>query len=182
MKQNNYTLGDVPRMISAACSLFLDRGNKTITCIVTGHRCYSSYLPQGGLEVPCTLKCDSKDSKLITKMKKLLHNSTKVDENDDDIDQHPSKKQKISDQYDYKEACVPWLSFHNIQLTVEDRDILGNGECLNDKHINFTQEILKQKFPNIYGFSSTLLLHKTELQSVPSCSSFLQIIHSRNCH
>ena len=76
---------------------------------------------------------------------------------------------------------MPWLSFHNIQLTVEDRDILGNGECLNDKHINFAQEILKQKFPNIYGLRSTLL-HKTELQSVPSCSSFLQIIHSRNCH
>ena len=59
VKQNNYTVGDVPRMISATCSLFLDRGNNTITCIVTGHRCYSSDLPQGGLEVPCTLKFDS---------------------------------------------------------------------------------------------------------------------------
>ena len=48
-------VGHVPRKISAACSLFLDKEDTTITCTITGKRCYSSDLPQGRLEVPCVL-------------------------------------------------------------------------------------------------------------------------------
>ena len=48
-------VGHVPRMVSVVCSLFLHRGG-TIVCQVTGSRRASVDLPQGGLEVPCTLK------------------------------------------------------------------------------------------------------------------------------
>ena len=34
--KNNVVVGHVPRIISAACSLFLQR-NGRITCIITGH-------------------------------------------------------------------------------------------------------------------------------------------------
>ena len=46
------TLGHVPRLISAICSIFIRRGG-VIVCIVTGTRQYSMDLPQGGLEIPC---------------------------------------------------------------------------------------------------------------------------------
>ena len=45
----------LPRTILSACSLFL-RQSGTIVCQVTGSRRASSDLPQGGLEVLCTLK------------------------------------------------------------------------------------------------------------------------------
>ena len=45
----------LPRTILSACSLFL-RQSGTIVCQVTGSRRASSDLPQGDLEVLCTLK------------------------------------------------------------------------------------------------------------------------------
>ena len=48
------TVDHVPRTISAVCSTFLRRGD-AMSCKVTGIRLYFSYLPQGGLEVPCRL-------------------------------------------------------------------------------------------------------------------------------
>ena len=50
--KNDEVVGHVPRKISAACTLFIKKRG-IIDCIVTGRRCYSSDLPQGGLEVPC---------------------------------------------------------------------------------------------------------------------------------
>ena len=44
----------VPRKISALCSLFRRRGG-TLSCRVDGGRWYSLDLPQGGLEISCTL-------------------------------------------------------------------------------------------------------------------------------
>ena len=64
------TVGHVPRSISAAYSLFLQRLG-TITCRVTGSRHYSQDLPQGGLELPCVYTF-SGEAKLISKIKKLL--------------------------------------------------------------------------------------------------------------
>jgi len=42
----------VPRRISAACCLFLQRSG-VINCEITGARRYSADLVQGGLEIPC---------------------------------------------------------------------------------------------------------------------------------
>ena len=64
-------VGYVPRRISAACSLFLQKDGSSIRSIITGSRRYSSDLPQGGLEVPCLLKF-SGNAKEIAKLRKLL--------------------------------------------------------------------------------------------------------------
>ena len=66
--KNSTAVGHVPRKISSVCSLFL-RKNGTIVCKVTGSRRYSRDLPQGGLEVPCTLKFQG-STKDIDKVKK----------------------------------------------------------------------------------------------------------------
>ena len=63
-------VGHVPKRILAACSLFLQQSGN-IECTITGTRRYSSNLPQGGLEVPCTLRF-SGDAKLMLKITKLL--------------------------------------------------------------------------------------------------------------
>ena len=47
-------IGHLPRKISTLCSIFLRRGG-SIHCVVTGRRRYSSDLPQGGMEIPCSL-------------------------------------------------------------------------------------------------------------------------------
>ena len=47
-------IGHLPRKMSKVCSLFLRRCG-SIRCKVTGSRRYSSDLPQGGLEIPCSL-------------------------------------------------------------------------------------------------------------------------------
>jgi len=65
--KNVNIVGHVPRTISAVCSLFLCRGG-SIGCLVTGSRCYSWDLPQGGLEIPCKLG----NSKYVSKSRKLL--------------------------------------------------------------------------------------------------------------
>ena len=64
------TVGHIPRYISAVCSSFLRRGGE-IHCTVTGSRRYSRDLPQGGLEVPCTLSFMG-DNKELKKLKKNL--------------------------------------------------------------------------------------------------------------
>lgn len=55
MKTGNI-VGHIPRTISAASYVFLGRSGCTISCTVTGSRRYSRDLPQGGLEIPCTIK------------------------------------------------------------------------------------------------------------------------------
>ena len=48
------TVGHVPKEISRICWHFIGRGG-TITCVVTGRR-QRSFLPEGGLEIPCIYK------------------------------------------------------------------------------------------------------------------------------
>ncbi len=50
------------------CSIFLRRGG-SIHCVVIGGRRYSADLPQGGLEIPCSLHFEGK-LKEINKVKK----------------------------------------------------------------------------------------------------------------
>ena len=55
-------VGHVSRMISAVCAMFIRRGG-LILCPVTGSRCYSEDLSQGGLEIPCAFNfCGNKFS------------------------------------------------------------------------------------------------------------------------
>ena len=52
-KSLDVVVGHVPWNISCLCSAFIRRGG-TIDCIIEETRRYSSDLPQGGMEIPCT--------------------------------------------------------------------------------------------------------------------------------
>ena len=65
-------IGHVPRKISAACYLFIQKGG-ILTCIITdSNHQYSSDLLQGGLQIPCKLVFESHDVELMAKVRKLL--------------------------------------------------------------------------------------------------------------
>ena len=50
IRKSANVIGHVPRKISAACSLFIQRGG-TLTCIIIDSHCqYLADLPQGGLK------------------------------------------------------------------------------------------------------------------------------------
>jgi len=82
-------VGHVPKKISAACALFLGRKG-SIRCTISGSRCFSADLPQGGLEVSCILKFQG-DLKDVAKVRKLVMplSTTALEP------QSPSKKRKI---------------------------------------------------------------------------------------
>jgi len=63
-------IGHLPRKILRICSLFLLRGG-SIKCRVNGSRRYSADLPQGGVEIPCTLLFEAQGNE-IKKVIKLL--------------------------------------------------------------------------------------------------------------
>ncbi len=102
-KSDDRIVGHVPRRISCTCSLFIRRGG-SITCRVVGSRRYSADLPQGGLEVPCTLTCvgSVKDVRkaerlvrsALTPAKQLLLNTTP---NEKEPSAPLTKKRKLND-------------------------------------------------------------------------------------
>ena len=63
-------IGHLLRKMSKVCFLFLRKGG-SIRCKVTGSRHYSSNLPQGGLEIPCSLLFTA-NVKEITKLRTVL--------------------------------------------------------------------------------------------------------------
>ena len=69
--KDSVIFGHLPKKISRVCSLFLRRGG-SITCTVTATKRYSADLPQGGLEVPCSLLFKAQ-SKEIQKLKVNFH-------------------------------------------------------------------------------------------------------------
>ena len=70
-------VGHVPHALSAVCCLFLGKGS-TIFCEVTGRRRFSADLPQGGVEVPCTLIFTGA-GKYIAKVQKLVQFASSSD-------------------------------------------------------------------------------------------------------
>ena len=70
VKKSQTVVGHLPRKISRVCSLFLRRGG-VIECTVTGKQRYSVDLPQGGLEISCSLLFMATHQEL-SKLKKLL--------------------------------------------------------------------------------------------------------------
>ena len=53
---------------------------------------------------------------------------------------------------------------------------------MTDKHINFTQKLMNNKYKNVYGLKLTLTLHKSTKFPVRCTKNFLQIIHCRTNH
>ena len=102
--------------VSAACSLFLRR-ESTMECTITGARCYSADLPQGGLEVPCELRFKG-NAHDVAKLKTLLapaESSSNVLVGDAPVEQ-PRKKIKFDVITVEDVMCkgenlpAPWLS------------------------------------------------------------------------
>ena len=94
----------------------------------------------------------------------------------------PLKKIKLepegtSSTCDHSNTGV-WLQ-HKIQLSLKEKNILSDGYQLNDKHINFAQFILKEKFPNVNGLQLTLL--QTKFKLIIN-TSFVQILHIHGDH
>ena len=175
-------VGHVPRSLSAICSLFLRKGG-SITCLINGSRRYSSDLPQGGLEVPCVLTFCGEDV-LIQKVKKLISTDKLIDtmlskdkeKTDPSVKEEPEspKKKKIR-----SEECIVWVRLEGLILNTEDRSAIIAGDELNDKHIDFFQQLLKLKFPCLSGLKSTLL---PVFAHERWTSNYVQVFHCRNNH
>ncbi len=154
------TVGHVPRKISAACLLFLQRFGH-INCIITGSRRYSEDLPQGGLEIPCLYTLTG-ESKLIMKMRKLLAQESVITSSPQkrikiEVEEVPTNDEDLSNDEDplSPEADKLWVAYSGIQLMDSDKTVLCSDK-LTDKHIDFAQELLKNQFPRICGLQSTL--------------------------
>ena len=80
----------VPWKISSVCSLFLQR-NGSIVCRVVGHGRFSEDLPQGGLEIPCTMTFEG-EAKLTAKANKLIKSAF---HGNSQPQPPPTKKRKI---------------------------------------------------------------------------------------
>lgn len=181
---NAGVVGHVPRVISAACSLFLGRSG-TITCTIIGSRRYSSDLPQGGLELPCQYNFSGNEV-LMKKLKKLITPQTHA-KSESVTKPPPEKRIKIEDPVAIlddgtTETSPSWLSQFGIQLLDGDRSILQSGQ-LSDNHIDFAQELLKQQFPSILGLQSTLLVSAGFCSSrvtLKKQSLFVQIVYSKS--
>ena len=80
VKKDGIIVGHCPRKISSLCSIFIRRGG-SITCQVNGNKRYSWDLPQGGLEVPCSLIFRTSKTTELDKIEKLIKNvlSTEIE-------------------------------------------------------------------------------------------------------
>ena len=96
-------IGHVPRNISAACYLFIQKGG-ILTCIITdsSNHQYSSDLPQGGLQIPFKLVFESHDVELIAKVRKLLQSAPPIYVQ---LEQ-PASKRKLESLYKAKDEPV----------------------------------------------------------------------------
>ena len=95
----------------------------------------------------------------------------------------PSAKKIKTDELLQFQYSKTWVKLYKKQLTIKDKKIIILGECLNDLHINFAQEIFKKQFKHILGFQSTLVLAKcTGIKISHLQGQYLQIIHCRECH
>ena len=179
MKKDNETVGHVPRTMSRFCALFLEH-NGGILCTVTGPRRRSVDLPQGGLEVPCTLTF-SGDSSTVCKVKMILaakkmHLPLKQALSEYDVKaktilELPSKQSSQEDAVDDSmevgadrtKQLHDWIKIDDVQLTEGDKLIVTEGAQLSDKHIDAAQKMLQAQHPNLKGMCSTLVAGRQRL-------------------
>lgn len=175
-------VGHVPRKISSLCYFFIKRKG-TIFCQVTGKRRRSVDLPQGGLEVPCTLTFIG-DKVEMEKVKRLLDKapSTNIEP--------PQKKAKVDTTADSLEVLSNsededdcddqvWLQYHGCLLTESDKMKIESNDLLSDEHINYAQTLLHYNFPHIQGLQNPLFQNKQPRQKI---EQGVQIIHDRKNH
>ena len=157
IKNRREVIGHVPRKISAACFLFIQRGG-TLNCIITdSRRQYSADLVQGGLQIPCKLEFMCDDKALMSKIKKLVQSTPLIDFQCEQTvtkqklqslpkekDERPvTKRLRIlkdspiinlgvpASQSTHDIAMEdPWVSFGRSILTKVDKDIILRGMAL----------------------------------------------------
>ena len=183
MMNGNVVVGHVPRLISALCAMFITQGG-VLECRVTGHRRYSSDLPQGGLELPCHLYFTSPSTALLEKVKSLLQQRPQMSDEKDETAEPPEKKIKCKDSVDddfeeqISETSEVWQSYNRHRLTLSDKQKIIDGSMLNDKHINFAQCVLKIQFNLAEGLGCTFYQYKPRSDDCKiQCG--LQIVHCR---
>ena len=153
---------------------------------------YSWDLVQGGLEIPCILMVRAvKD--LVDKASKLLAisdmkaaetiNDMKVTDTvetslsvetkeSDELSEAPAIKRIKVEQTEMKakieKSQVVWTAFPStrIQLHIADKSLIQDSCKLSDKHINFTQAILRAQFPQCDGLQNTLLQNQLRLSEL----------------
>ena len=190
--RNGVIVGHVPRTISCVCSLYLRRGGR-ISCTIKGQKRFSSDLPQGGLEVPCSYSFRDFTEDSAMKVRRCLieigfavHLSAQDSEHDFEINSQPSvgncqpvDAEKTDGVKQTLTQCDHWLKFEDIVLSHADCRILEGGDLLNDKHMNFAQRILKKQFPHINGLRLTLLQNQ---ENIGETSNAIQIFNIQKNH
>ena len=140
-------------------------------CQITGSRRPSSDLPQGGLEVPCTLKFAGEKA-FVDKIRTLLMPSPCPGNTEPDKAAHVSSDKKSS----HSEAAITVGE----EETVSD-DISIQRVWLSVNKVRLLDAVIAQKqFSNIQGLMSTLLLSSRPGRSI--VFNGLQIIHTRGNH
>ena len=157
IKRGSEVIGHVPQKISAACSLFMQRGGAATCRIVDSHHQYSSDLPQGGLQIPCQLVFQSEDTELIEKIKKIVKSAPPIDLkpaktmpkrklesrlklSHEAMVEPVKKKDRVSDNPAIDLSTgpsardtvkeIPWVKFGRQILTTADKDIILGGMAL----------------------------------------------------
>ena len=185
VKSGTGIVGHLPKKISTACSLFLRRGG-SITCKVTGTRRYSSDLPQGGVEIPCSLELTGslEDVKRAEILCRAALNLPVTQEQAtapwSDREQNIVKrKPEIEEQAE--DVCSKKLKT-SLSTTADKTEDIIMGRKLSDVHIGFAQDLLKSQFENINGLECTLLQSKNSLLTEHTAVNRLQIFHDRGDH
>ena len=144
IKRSGVVVGHIPRRMSSVCSLFLRR-NGLMKIRTTGGRRYSADLPQGGLEIPCTITFEGV-KKDVQKVKKLIiaaltpPDTTKSSREDLPPD---NKKRRINPVKSESDSGMEeWVRSDGLVLTQYDKNILVTGQMLSDKHIDFAHTLL----------------------------------------
>lgn len=176
IKDIDTVVGHAPRKVSSVFTLFLRHGG-TIKCRVTGHRCYSKDLPQGGSDVPCVYVFDGKEKDLL-KAEELIKQAL-ISIPDSPIAEPLSKRRRI--------GMKPDVHSESPSEKAVDCDLITSvlrGEKLSDKHMYLAQGILKNQFPDLKGSQSTLLQGRRQVVSIDAtdCRNCLQVINSRENH
>ena len=104
-------------------------------------------------------------------------------------EQHNKKRKITSDILDVDDVLLtgatsakPWLTLNGTELTEADKVDIIKGAELNNKHMNFAQEIIRKQFKNLTGLQSTLTLAVHPRPLITPAHPFLQIIHSKGNH
>ena len=84
-----------PRWFSAICSTFLWRGGE-ICCTVIGSQRYSRDLPQGGLEIPCTL-CFMGSGKELKKVKTYFKTTPFLSKGEKSMKMQPCTSKEVNE-------------------------------------------------------------------------------------